>query len=547
MGVNNNDGIINFKDSNGREKTIPKKGAGRPREYVSPFPQIFALGSNENPQAIKTEIATEGQIRPDERTLIWGLDDAEPTHILDAIAKSPTTTNCVGKIETYTKGSGFSDPGLQDMPVNEDGDSLWDLHCAIVQYYSALDGFSVNFKYNRAGKIISAYNMAMDSCRLAANADSNKINFLKYNPYFGTIEYQPQYTTVYPLFNIENIQSDVALLGDKYEGQAYFHGTKRTLYKHYPVPKFWSGKKWIYADAKLATYIDKLLDNGFFESVLMKVIGDPNRPSNHPDAMREVVGTDGVKRMESFKTEGQIFNEMMAKNFSGVEKAAKAMVMWSLNKDQSVSLEAFPANVDANLISTSLIETIRMISISTEVPAILANLPNQLSSLSSGGDALKNAIEFMQANTAPKRTQLEKFYNNILLPNMAKRTTAKVKIVQYSPITTAVTIDEKSWEVLTPKERREFARKHVPGLADIIQPDPIVVDEETGEPLTVEETQVNEKLTNLTGKQQIQLNRITRQFTKGEISMDQAKLLLKQGFGFSDLDVNTWLGLTTEL
>jgi hypothetical protein len=97
--------------------------------------------------------------------------------------------------------------------------------------------------------------------------------------------------------------------------------------------------------------------------------------------------------------------------------------------------------------------------------------------------------------------------------------------------------------VLTDKEKKDFVKKNVPGMSDIIQEEQQVVDPETGEPLTVEETQINEKLTNLTGKQQIQLNRITRQFGKGEISADQAKLLLKQGFGFSDLDVNTWLGI----
>lgn len=433
-----------------------------------------------------------------------------------------------------------------DMVINEDGDTLWDLHCAIVQYYSALDGFTVNFKYNLAGKIISAYNMAMDSCRLAAQVDSSKINLLKYNPYFGTIEYQPHHTTIYPLFNPENVKTDLQMLGDKYEGQAYFHGTKRTLYKHYPVPKFWSGKKWIYADAKLATYIDKLLDNGFFESVLMKVIGDPNRPSNHPDAMREVVGTDGVKRMESFKTEGQIFNEMMAKNFSGVEKAAKAMVMWSLNKDQSVSLEAFPANVDANLISTSLIETIRMIAISTEVPAILANLPNQLSSLSSGGDALKNAIEFMQANTASKRTQLEKFYNNVLLPNMAKRTTAKVKIVQYSPITTSVTVEDKFWEFMNEAEKIAFIQANEPKIQIIRTPAasentaPATVDDQ-GNPVPAPTAPTIDE--NIKSMKVSEINRIlsiVKKFQSGQLTMEQAKQLLA-GYGLNEEQQTAWL------
>jgi len=219
------------------------------------------------------------------------------------------------------------------------------------------------------------------------------------------------------------------------------------------------------------------------------------------------------------------------------------MGLGELEGQQAVSLEAFPTNVNADLISGVLLEGIRMIAISTDVPAILANLPNSLSSLGSGGDAVKNAVDYMQSTTQYRRTTLENFYNNVLLKNFDKAPKAQVKILPFQPVGITVTVEDKFWEVLTDKEKKDFVKKNVPGMSDIIQEEQQVVDPETGEPLTVEETQINEKLTNLTGKQQIQLNRITRQFGKGEISADQAKLLLKQGFGFSDLDVNTWLGI----
>jgi hypothetical protein len=543
--ANNNDGKIIF-ESKGVQKVIDKNPVGRPKneiQYTSPNIAVFAMNPKAEPEALKTELVTHGQIRQDENTLIWGLDDALPLHILNAIAESPTATNCIGKIETYTKGSGFADTGLMELVINEDGQTLWDLHAAICQYYSSLDGFAVNFKYNLRGKIIQAYNLALDSCRLAAMPETSEIHCLKYNPYFGTKEWKQEFTTSYPLFNPKNVSREKDIEG--YKGQGYFFGTKRTLYKHYPVPKFWAGKKWIYSDAKFATYVDKLLDNGFFESVLMKVIGDPNKPSQHPSAMKEVIGDDDVKRKESYKTEGQVFNEMMAANFSGVEKAGKVMTVWALNKDQSVSLEAFPTNVNPDLISGTLMETIRMIAISSDVPAILANLPNSLSSLASGGDAVQSAVEYMQAGTEPRRNTLENFYNNILLPNLEGGSKAKVKIKQFNAFTTKVTVEDKFWEVLTDKEKKEFVKANVPGMADLIKEETVVVDEETGEPLTPEETQVNERLTNLTGKQQIQLNRISRQYTKGEITFEKAKMLLKQGFGFSDLDVDTWLGVET--
>jgi len=527
-----------------------KRPVGRPKnevEYTSPTVKAYNLGPS--PQAMKTELVTLNQVRTDEKTLIWGLDDAFPLHVLNAIAESPTTTNCIGKIEMFSRGASFSDTGLMEMVINADGDTLWDLHCAIVQYYSALDGFAVNFKYDQRGRIVSAYNMAMDSCRLGAEPETQKITSVKYNPYFGTNEYQSYYTTTYPLFDIEKVVEQ-GRSDPNYKGQIYFHGTKRTLYKHYPVPKFWSGKKWIYSDAKLATYIDKLLDNGFFESVIMKVIGDPNKMSKHPDAMKEVIGDDGVKRKESYLTEGQMFDKMMAQGFSGVEKTAKAMVMWSLNKDQAVNLEPFPTSVNGDLISTALLEAIRMIAISTDVPAILANLPNSLSSLASGGDAVKSAVEYMQSGTAWRRNQLEKFYNTVLLPNLQTKTKATVKIQQFAPVTTQVQVDDKFWQFMNEAEKIAFIQKNEPNI-DIIRP---AAATQNTAPATVDENgniveaptvpKVDEVLKGLKVNEINRILSITKKVSAGTLTMEQAKTLLT-GYGLNEEQINAFLNPQT--
>ena len=53
---------------------------------------------------------------------------------------------------------------------------------------------------------------------------------------------------------------------------------------------------------------------------------------------------------------------------------------------------------------------------------------------------------------------------------------------------------------------------------------------------------VNSVLTNLTGKQHQQISRIVRQYGQGKLNKVQAALMLKNGFGFSDEDVNNYLG-----
>ena len=53
----------------------------------------------------------------------------------------------------------------------------------------------------------------------------------------------------------------------------------------------------------------------------------------------------------------------------------------------------------------------------------------------------------------------------------------------------------------------------------------------------------NDSIKNLSGRQYQNVMRIVRQFGSGKINKQQAALMLKSGFGFSDSDVNTFLGV----
>jgi DNA-binding Lrp family transcriptional regulator len=59
--------------------------------------------------------------------------------------------------------------------------------------------------------------------------------------------------------------------------------------------------------------------------------------------------------------------------------------------------------------------------------------------------------------------------------------------------------------------------------------------------------QVNENLKNLTGRQWQGVNRIIRNFEKGKINKEQAKLLLKSSLGLSDDEISIMLSLDNEM
>lgn len=501
---------------------------------VSPSPEVFHKAT-----ALKRDISVPEQKRWDEDTLIWGNGDRLPLEILQAVEESPTATSCLDVVSDFIAGAGFSDPGLMDMVINNDGQTLWQLHCQLSEYESKLDGFSVNFKYNADGKIHSAFNCQIEFNRFvkpAGDRDTH-IKLIKFNPYFGTDLYRSELTTTYNVFNIKEALNEYSAIGNAYNGQIYFDASTRALYKFYPVPKYWTGKKWIYVDGKIQEFHAENLDNGFFQSVLLNIIGDPNAKSKNPKYQKTVTGDDGVKRTESDGTTvGEEFNQMMGQKFTGSKKTGTAMVLWSNNKETSPQLNAFPSTSNFDVLSGTFTDAIRGICISTKVPAILANLPQQASSLGSDGESFKKAVELMQSRTVKQKVKLEQFYNKILLPNFQTKTNTLVKILDFKPVSTQVVIEDKFWDVLNDAEKREYVKDNIPNIKLI---EPVVPTGELAQ--SGEEVKTNEVLRNLTGRQMEGIQRIVRKFNKDQMTFDQAKLLLKSSFGFTDEDVNVWL------
>lgn len=63
----------------------------------------------------------------------------------------------------------------------------------------------------------------------------------------------------------------------------------------------------------------------------------------------------------------------------------------------------------------------------------------------------------------------------------------------------------------------------------------------------VVEQSVNDNIKNLTGRQQINFDRILRKFGQGKITEEQAKIQLRSGFGLSEEEIDTLLNVQTKL
>lgn len=529
----------------------PQNLGARPVPTVSPFPAVFHInGKRSDPEDLKREISTPSQRNWAEGTIIYGEDDALPLRIAQAVEESPAASSCIDTISQFIKGSQFSSEKLMNLVIDKNGTTLWDLHCALSDSLALFWGFAVNLKFNEKGKITNTYQMGFESCRLQEPGEhSPYITHIKYNPYFGTLENKTEYTKTFPVFNVQNAIKQIGdLKGEErknWGGQVFYFGKTSPLHRFYPVPKYWSAKEAIQADHKLQEFTNEELDNGFFQSVLINAIGDPNKMSNNPRLMKEELQSDGVtKKKVPSHTVGEEFNEQMSSSFSGSKKAGTAMVLWSNNADSAIKIQEFPSGINGDRLIATQNSITKTITIATRVPSILANISEGVS-LGSDGNEIQKSIELMQSRTAEWRKTLENFYNNVLLPNLEKGTTERVEIQQFNPISEPVEVEDKFWEFMNEAERVAFIKKNMPEIeiirtaAPAVAPAEPVINPDTGEQIettvdgqpvkAVDHNQdaIDSLLRGLPRQALSKLYGYVNDYKKGRATLEQTKVFLR--------------------
>lgn len=513
------------------------------KQPVSPSPSVFYRTPTLSPEALEREATSKNQKDFSENTIIWGEDNQFPLKLAQTVHDSPAASACISTICKYIRGARFSDAELMKIKINKTGQTLWDLHVLLSDSLGMFEGFSANLKFNEAGDITNAYSMAIENSRFVKPEDdlATNITHIKYNPYFGTSLYQKKYTKEYPIWEPEAVLKQAQKQGKSYPGQVYYYCKTKPLYRFYSRPQYWSAKGWMYIDSKIQEGHSENMDNGFFQSVIINMVGDPNKKSTNPAYMKKNVDANGVVTYTSDKTVGEEFADMMKTNFSGTKKQGSAMVFWSVNKDSVAQVEAFPSSANADIFETLQDLTTKNITIATGVPGILANISEGVN-LGSGGSEIQKAVEIMQSNTSEDRTRLEQFYNEVLLPRLAidgvkTKKGSKVEIVNYNPITVPIEIDDKFWNELDKDERRAFIRSNISGI-ELKEPEEPAKDAD-GNPIP--ESEISPILKNLTMLQLARVQGIVKRYNKGLITEDQAKQLLMKGYGFTESDVKIWL------
>ena len=319
------------------------------------------------------------------------------------------------------------------------------------------DGFAMLVKYSATALITEIYNVPFEYCRFTKPDDKGNINKIKVNPYYGTREYNERYSKEYDVYNPSEkvVLAQQANQGASYKGQILYVATTSPLSRFYPSPKYYSAENWMAIDEAISGFHKHNIENGFFQSVKMTIIGDENAPSTHPD---DQIWNETTQQYEPDpkKTNAWRFNEEMQK-FTGWEKAGNLMVLWARMKEEAPSIEAFPSTTNSELFRTLQEITTEQIARATKVPSVLANIQSG-ASLGGDGNAIRASVKLMQQRVSKIKAQFERIYTELF--SHTEKFNGEVKILDHNPFPEMDKLDPLIWEALPIESKLAWIRKN---------------------------------------------------------------------------------------
>jgi DNA-binding MarR family transcriptional regulator len=434
----------------------------------------------------------------------YGMDNLYPDYLLHLYRRSPKHGSIVRNKASYILGRGFKfkeEGGNEELlnVVNQDRESLNKVgkKCAID--LSVYGGFYLSITWNKGKSIGDMYHV--DYHKVRSNKDNTEF-FIKPNGWKDTSGKNKE--EIYLAFNPETPS-----------------GTQILYYKEYTpgldtytLPEYIQGLNYAEADALISEHTLSNAKTGFTASKMVNFFnGAPTE-----EQKREV-------------------ERQFLKKYSG-EKGSK--IIMSFNDDPSRAPTVLDLGVSDltkedfqqvdNLITQNLFSVHQVTS-----PMLFGiRVPGQLGGRSELVDAYeiyKNTyVDDKQEAVAEVFNEVNKF-----------RGCPEVVMIPKEPIGMDV-LSNANLLAMLPKEwiyekiginPADFPELQTPEATTEITPD-----------APVEAQVVNEAIKGLTGRQHQQLLRIIRQFTKGQLTRDQALTMMRAGYGLSDEEILMMLGET---
>ena len=426
----------------------------------------------------------------------FGEDNLYPNFLLEKINKSSKHNGIVlGKVN-YIIGNGISyKSGRENITPNKN-ETLNDFLKKVSTDIEIFGGVYIELHYNALGQVGAMYHVPYQKVR--TNKDQTQY-YVK--DWTQSTRVQPEIVAAY--------------------NPAVKQGKQILCYKEYrpgldiySYPNYIGALNWIEIDIELSKYHLSTIKNGMFSSKLINF--NEGKPS--PEE-QQVVETKFKKKFTGSENAGGIV-------LSFSDDPAKAPTVLDLsNTDLDKHFDILNKTVEQQIFCGHQVVSPVLFGIKTE---------GQLGARTEMRDAYEI---FKNTYVNDKQRALETLFTEI---SKLWGIEDEMVIAPIEPI--GFEFSEATIKEFAPKawilEKIGIDLTKYPEAQAAVQPEAAPAQSEM---------QVNENLKNLTGRQWQGVNRIIRNFEKGKINKEQAKLLLKSSLGLSDDEISIMLSLDNEM
>jgi len=416
-----------------------------------------------------------------------------PEYLLSLYNESPKHGAIVKGKSTYIYGRAFENKGV----ANSRGESWNDILKKCVKDDELFRGYYLQVIWNRIGQISEVYHIDFSKVRVAKDLSCFYIK----NDWLDWKEKPREY----PQFTTQNPTGS----------QIYYKREYNPTSEIYPLPSYFQGLNYIESDIEVSRHILGNAKQGFVGSTLINLNnGQPNEEHKgevEKGLLKKFTGDSGKRVVIMFNSSKE--------NSADIQNLGNTM----LTKEDFTNINSL---IQQEIFASHQITSPQLFGIKTE---------GQLG----GRTEIRDAYEIFN-NTYVQERQEE--FNQVFTDfRNLKGEVGEFNIVPLEPLkfefTEAIMVAN-----LTQNEIRELMGREPLQVGQVTSDGETAVIEQPVQQ-AVELPVSNDSIKNLSGRQYQNVMRIVRQFANGKLTKEQAGLMLKNGFGFSDSDVNVFLGL----
>lgn len=424
----------------------------------------------------------------------FGQNNDYPKYLLSLYNESPKHGAIVKAKSNYIYGKGFENSDI----INSNGESWNDILKRCIKDDELYRGYYLQVIWNRLKQVQEIYHIEFHKVRVSKDL---KKFYVKND--WNDFREKPR---CYDSFNIN----------EPFGSQIFYYKEYNPSFEIYPLPIYFQGINYIESDIQVSRHILGMAKQSFVGSTLVNLNnGDPINEEHKAEIERGII-----------------------KKFTG-DSGKRVVIMFNRSKDNAAEIlplatttltkEDF-TNVN-NLIQQEIFASHQIVS-----PTLFGiKTEGQLGAR----NEIRDAYEiFNNVYVSERQNQFETIFNKFY---KLKGGTEELKIKPVEPLKFEFTENIMA-QNLTQNEIRELMGK------EPLQSGETTTSGKTAQvdnvPDIVETPMIsNDAIRNLSGRQYQNVMRIVRQFTKGKLTKAQASLMLKNGFNFTDEDVNTFLGV----